>query len=212
MFPSPVLLAFFIASAFFFSLRDFTGSAMGSLGSLYLQKAHGLTPAVTGGMLSMIFLASAISNPLFGRLSDRGVGGWTTLALGFAALMVAIFPLFPARFVPFAFAIYGFFFMASYPMVEAALMRSVPHQVRGRVFGVFITVGGILGNLAHWAMGAYVKNMGPANMHPENYHWIYLALAGSIALSLFGLPCLSALRTREVAVGELTPSMLPEKP
>jgi MFS family permease len=205
LFPSGALLAFFITSAFAFSLRDFTGSAMGSLGSLYLQKAHGLTPAVTGGMISMIFLASAVSNPLFGRLSDGGVSFWATIALTTAALMVCLFPHFPARLVPGAFALYGFFFMASYPMVEAALMRSVPHRVRGRVFGIFITVGGILGNLAHWAMGAYVKHLGPAGTRPESYHAIYLGLGISVALSLLGLPCLNALRRREAAVGELIP-------
>ena len=155
----------------------------------------------------MIFLASAVSNPLFGRLSDGGVSFWATIALATAALMVCLFPHFPARLVPGAFALYGFFFMASYPMVEAALMRSVPHQVRGRVFGIFITVGGILGNLAHWAMGAYVKHLGPAGTQPGSYHGIYLGLGICVALSLLGLPCLNALRRREAAVGELVPAL-----
>src|SRR5688500_12942772 len=42
LFPSASLWLIFICAAFCFSLRDFAGSAMGSLGSLYLQNAHGL--------------------------------------------------------------------------------------------------------------------------------------------------------------------------
>ncbi|HVK57712.1 MAG TPA: MFS transporter [Candidatus Kapabacteria bacterium] len=211
MFPTAALWIFFIAAAVAFSLRDFTGSSMGSLGSLFLQKAHGLSAEATGGILSMIFVASAISNPLFGKLSDRGVGRWTTLALTIAGIIVVSFPHFSPRMAPLVFAVYGFFFMASYPMVEGALMGSVPHHVRGRVFGLFITIGGILGNLAHWAMGAYVKNLGPASARVESYYTIYWMLAGFLALSLLGLPCLRALRNRETAEGALTPSMLPEK-
>ena len=211
LFPSATLWVLFIAAAFAFSLRDFAGSSMGSLGSLFLQNAHSLSTSATGSILSMIFVASAISNPLFGGLSDRGVGRWTGFALGIAAIMVFTFPHYPVKATPLVFAIYGFFFMASYPMVEGALMRSVPHQIRGRVFGVFITIGGILGNVAHWAMGAYVKNLGPASARVESYFTIYSLLSALLVISLLGLPCLRALRRREVAEGDLVPGMLPEK-
>jgi MFS family permease len=211
LFPSNALLLLFIVSAFAFSLRDFTGSAMGSLGSLFLQKAHGLTTGTTGGLISMIFIASAISNPIFGRLSDRGLGRWTITALGTAALIVAAFPHIPVAFAGAVFALYGFFFMASYPMVEGALMGSVPHHVRGRVFGVFITIGGILGNLAHWAMGAYVKHLGPEGARPESYYSLYTGLALLIGISLLGLPCLKALKRKEAAAGELGPGLVAER-
>ena len=211
LFPTGALWFFFIAAAFAFSLRDFTGSSMGSLGSLFLQKAHGLSTERTGGILSMIFIASAISNPLFGKLSDKGVGRWTTFALIIAGIIVASFPHFSPRLAPLVFAIYGFFFMASYPMVEGALMAAVPHHIRGRVFGLFITIGGILGNLAHWAMGAFVKGLGPSSAQVSSYFGMYWILAALLGLSLFGLPCLRALRNREAAEGQLTPGMLPEK-
>jgi MFS family permease len=211
LFPSTALLLLFIAAAFAFSLRDFTGSSMGSLGSLFLQNAHGLAPDATGGLLSLIFIASAVSNPVFGRLSDRGLGRWTSFALGTAGLTVAAFPHFPVSLAGLVFAIYGFFFMASYPMVEGALMSSVPHHVRGRVFGVFITIGGILGNLAHWAMGAYVKQLGPESARPESYYTLYAVLGALIGLSLLGLPCLKALRKKEAASGELPGLLVAEK-
>jgi MFS family permease len=184
---------------------------MGSLGSLFLQKAHGLAPGATGRILSTIFLASAISNPLFGKLSDKGVGKWTTFALGIAALAVVAFPHFPVGWSAGVLAFYGFFFMASYPMVEGSLMSSMPHHIRGRAFGLFITIGGIVGNLAHWMMGAWVKSLGAEAARVENYYMIYGGLGCLIGLSLLGLPCLRALRYREAISGELYTPLATQK-
>src|SRR6266850_1518340 len=52
MFPAPSLWFFFILCALAFSLRDFVGTSMGSLGSLFLQNAHGYGPRWTGLALS----------------------------------------------------------------------------------------------------------------------------------------------------------------
>jgi len=197
LFPTPALWGFFLLAAFSFSLRDFTGSSMGSLGSLFLQKAHGYTPWLTGLALSGIFLASAISNPLFGHLSDRGRMKWTMMVLFVAAGIVALFPHVSAAATIPTYLVYGFFFMASYPMVEAALMESVPDEVRGRVFGLFLTVGGLIGNVSHWAVGAWVKRLGDRAAAPEGYFGGYAFLAGLLIVSLLGLPCLHAIRKRE---------------
>lgn len=197
MFPSPVLWGFFLLAALAFSLRDFAGSSMGSLGSLFLQKAHGYDPKFTGLALSGIFLASAISNPLFGHLSDSGRWRWSMLVLIVAAVLVALFPHLPAGGTIPAYLVYGFFFMASYPMVEAALMEAVPDEVRGRVFGLFITVGGLIGNSSHWAIGAWVKSLDERAYTVSAYYPGYALLAGLLIVSLLGLPCLKAIRKRE---------------
>jgi MFS family permease len=197
LFPTPALWFWFFAMAFAFSLRDFTGASMGSLGSLFLQKARSYDAKLAGLALSGIFLASAVSNPLLGSLSDRGRKRWTALVLSGAAVLVAVFPHVPGAWTIPTFLLYGFFFMASYPMVEAALMQSVPDAVRGRVFGLFITVGGLIGNLSHWVMGNEVKRMGEAAHEPGGYFALYGVLAALVALSLLGLPCLHAIRKRE---------------
>ena len=197
LFPTPALWLCFLGAAFAFSLRDFAGNSMGSLGSLFLQHAHGFTVKETGVALSGIFLFSAISNPLFGHLSDRGRKRWTTFVLLVATVMIALFPRLPRAWLTPAYILYGFFFIANYPMVEAALMESVPDAVRGRVFGLFITIGGLLGNISHWVAGQWVKHLGDSAHSPENYRGLYALLALLMLASLAGLPCLHAIRKRE---------------
>ncbi len=198
LFPTTTLLFFFLAAAIAFSLRDFAGSGMGSLASLFLQQAHGFTPKITGLALGGMFLASAISNPIFGGLSDRGRIWWTSFVLFAAAVMVITFPHVPPKWIFPVLAIYGFFFMASYPMIEAAVMESVHDSVRGRVFGLFITFGGLIGNFAHWAVGHWVKRLGENAALPRAYYPIYGLLALLILISLAGLPCLHRIRKKEI--------------
>ena len=197
LFPAPALWLLFILASLCFGLRDFTGSSIGSLGSLFMQNAWGFNLKQTGMALSAIFIGSAVSNPLFGHLSDGGRLRWTCAVLLVAAVLVAVFPRVPSHWLAGTLAIYGFFFMASYPMVEAALMESVPEAVRGRVFGFFITAAGLVGNLSHWMVGNRVKELGARAYSVEGYYSLFTLLAFLLLLSLLGLPCLNAIRKRE---------------
>jgi hypothetical protein len=76
-------------------------------------------------------------------------------------------------------------------------MEAVPDEVRGRVFGLFITVGGLIGNSSHWAVGAWVKSLGERAETVSAYYPGYAVLAGLLIVSLLGLPCLRAIRKRE---------------
>jgi MFS family permease len=203
MFHSWRLWIIFAAAAFAFSLRDFAGSSMGSLASLFLQSAKGFSLTQTGVAVSCIFLASAISNPVFGKLSDRGRLRWALGLLLIAAALVSAFPFVPPKFCIVALVLYGFFFMASYPIVESAVMESVHKSVRGRAFGFFITIGGVVGNLAHWLMGLWVERLGPRANVTSAYYPIYGTLAAFILLSLLGLPLMNRLRNEEMTFAKL---------
>jgi MFS family permease len=192
IFPTTSLWLWFVAAALAFSLRDFAGASMGTLSSLFLQKAHGYDTKLAGLALSVLFIASVISNPLFGHLSDSGRKRWTAFVTMAAALLILLFPHLPAHWLVTCLAAYGFFFM-----VEAELMQSVPDAVRGRVFGLFITVGGLVGNLSHWIAGMQVKRMGAAAQVTSSYFWLYNSLAALALVSLAGLACLHAIRKRE---------------
>lgn len=200
LFPTPALWGFFLAAALAFSLRDFGAGGMGTLSSLFLQQAHGFSPKAAGLALSGIFVLSVVSNPLFGHFSDRARLRWICFVLTTASVLIAVFPHLPrAALIP-VLVMYGFFFLANFPMVEAALMESVPDAARARVFGLFITIAGLLGNLSHGAMGDWVKQLGAGASSVERYHWLFGLLALCVLASLLGLPCLKALRKRDAAV------------
>jgi len=76
-------------------------------------------------------------------------------------------------------------------------MESVPDAVRGRVFGIFVMTGGVIGNLSHWLVGAKVRQLGPAASSVNAYYSIYAGLALMCLVSLTGLLCLNPIRKRE---------------
>ena len=196
---SPYLWLMFLLCATFFSFRDFAGSGMASRVSLFLQRANGFTPRATGVVVSLIFLSATISNPLFGSLSDRGRIRWVMFVLCTAAALIAIFPWLPSSCCLIALASDGFFFRASYPMVEAGLMDSVHDSVRGRIYGLFLTLGGVVGNIGHWFVGYRVHSLGDdAAAKPGNYVGIFGTLALMVLLSLGGLACLRKLRSDDL--------------
>lgn len=198
LFASPTLLIIFLGASLAFCFRDFAGSGMASLGSLFLQHAHGFDARQTGLTLSCIYLASVISNPIFGHLSDQYRFRWTAVVLVFAAAAIFIFPRVPVQWLLPVLAAYGFFFMASFPMVEAALMETVHDSIRGRVFGLFITIGGFIGNLSHWLVGDWVRRLGTGAASQNSYFPIFTLLAVFVLLSLLGLVALNSLRKRTV--------------
>ncbi len=206
LFPNAMVLIVFMAAAFAFGVRDFAGHGMASLGSLFLQKAHRFSVKEVGAALGGMYLLSAFSNPLFGHLSDRGRIRWTCAVLIVAAVIIGIYPHLPRGGLVPAFLVYGFFLMASYPMVEAALMVSVPDAVRGRVFGFFITIGGMVGNLSHALAGRWVQGLGERAHETASYFNVYAGLSCLMLFSLLGLACLHALRRVETTLAGGTTS------
>ncbi len=194
LFPRRSFAWVFAAMAFFFCCRDFAGNSLGTLGALFLQNAHGMSPRQAGLALSCIFVASAISNPLFGHWSDGRRLPWLIGLVSVSACLFGLLPWLPAGGIPWAFLLYGGFFVASYPVVEAELMQCVPDAVRGRFFGLFITVGGIGGNLSHWVAGAWVDHLGARSHTVTAYRPLFGALGALMAFSLLGLPALAWFR------------------
>ena len=90
-------------------------------------------------------------------------------------------------------------------------MESVPDSVRGRVFGLFITIGGLIGNLSHWVVGILVKRLGATAYTVSGYYHLYGILACLLLVSLLGLPCLRAIGRQEMKP-ELKGSVIGAKP
>ena len=205
LFPSPIMLGVFALAIFSFGIRDMGGNGVSTLGSLFLQKVHGWNLAHTGFALSLIFLAAIISNPLFGNLSDR-VGNrpaWIVFALVLGAAAAVFIPRVAVGWTIPVFIVHGFFFMACYPMIEALMMESVSPAVRGRAVGIYLTVSGGAGTLAHWLCGRWVDRMGDATQSTA-YHGYYALLAALMMVTLVGVGCLEWIRrqrTTEVTDG-----------
>lgn len=209
LFTAPQQWFFFLAAALAFSLRDFAGAGNSTLSSLFLQQAHGFNPKETGLALSSIFIASAISNPLFGGLSDRGRLGWLMAVLVLSSGLLALFPHLPTEWAIPCLACYGFFFMSSFPMTEAALMEAVPDAVRGRAFGFFITISGLISNQAHWTAGHWVKDLGGEVTSVARYPTLFTTLATMMLVSIIGAWGLRQLRQHQQRAPEIPPAPEP---
>ena len=78
-------------------------------------------------------------------------------------------------------------------------MDSVHDSVRGRIYGLFLTLGGVVGNIGHWFVGYRVHSLGDdAAAKPGNYVGIFGTLALMVLLSLGGLACLRKLRSDDL--------------
>jgi MFS family permease len=138
-------------------------------------------------------------------MSDGKRMRWVTGLLLLAAVLITVFPRVPEGWMLSVLLGYGFFFLANYPIVEAALMEAVPDAVRGRVFGLFITIAGMIGNLSHWVVGGWVRHLGPDAAFSRSYFPLYNTLACLMLASLAALPCLHGLRRRENEIQLITP-------
>lgn len=197
LFPTPALWFFFILACLFISLRDFDANGVASLTSLFLQNTRGFDTRHAGFAVSALFVGSIIGNPLLSSLSDRRRKRWITLVLGLGSLLIIFLPHVDLSWMyPYLF-VYGFFFLAAFPTIEAALMQSVPDAVRGRVFGIYVMITGTVGAFAPWILGLCMKSITGAVHEEHSYYGLY-TLSGVLGLlALAGLPCLHAIRKRE---------------
>ena len=185
------------ATAAALSLRDFAGCAAASGGSLLLARGHHFSAGATGLILSAVYLAGMIANPLFGALGDRNPLRWLGGLLAASALAVAALPFLKGAWAPIGFFLFGLVFMGNYPVTEGLLMRSVPSTAQSRVMGLFIAIAGPLGNLGHWWAGWVAERL-PRGNAPNGYWPLFLGCALLILASLGALPCFRGIR-RSVA-------------
>jgi MFS family permease len=197
LFPTTSLWILFFLACLLIGFRDFAGGVMGSLSSLFLQNARGYNTGRAGLAVSMLFVGGIIGNPLLGALSEGRRKLWIFITLGVGSVFIVLLPHLPSGWTLPCLLAYGFFFLASFPIIEAALMQSVPDAVRGRVFGFYVMITGLMSAVAPWMVGLWMRQMGQGASNGQNYFGVY-AINGIIGLlALTGLPCLLAIRKRE---------------
>jgi len=122
-----------------------------------------------------------------------------------------IFPFVPAAGAAPALAVYGFFLLASFPITESALVVCVPDELRGRIFGLFLSIAGLIGNLGHWQAGVWVNHLGPDAHTASAYRPLFAGLALLVALAPLAMPALRRLQQQHQprSPGPVTPQPAP---
>ena len=132
----------------------FSGSFIGPIMPLYVEKISGLAPgpasALTGQILGVAGIAAALSAAVLGRLSDR---------LGHERLLVTCTALTGIALIPHAFATNtdqlmvlricaAFAGAGTIPAANSLIRRMIPQHACGRAFGVVAST-----NCLGWALG-----------------------------------------------------------
>lgn len=150
--------------------RDFAGVATLSLGSIYLQKALGLSISQAGLILGSMMLVAIVVNPLAVYLSPgkrRLPAMAVILVLG--GMILASVPFTPARYVLAVLSGFMACHLGSYAVSEAAMLERIAPDVRGRVIGIFITIAGTLASMSPWLMGTWTDAMKARAADPHAY-------------------------------------------
>ena len=148
------LLAGMIPLIAVFALRDFCMWGATFLTPAMTQSRLGFTEGSAGLVIGLLSLTGVVSQPVAGALSDR-LGGRkvVALALAFCGLCVVLFPhAGPISIYALAIAA-GFALLSTVPVIDAAAARLVPPSMRGRLFGVTMTLGILLGAVSPYIVG-----------------------------------------------------------
>jgi len=137
-----------------FGVRDFCLWGMTYLTPAMAQTSIGFSVETAGLLIGLMSLTGVVSQPLAGTMSDRfGRRKVIVFSLAAAAPCVLLFPhagqlsIFPLVIAA------GFALLATVPVVDAAAAEIVPPSMRGRLFGMMMTLGILLGALSPYVVG-----------------------------------------------------------
>lgn len=174
--------------------RDFAGLATLSLGSIYLQKAHGLDAKRTGFILGAIMLISVVVSPLAVYLSPgKRRLPMLVFVLIAAGLIVATVPMWSVNAVLWVLMGFMAFQLGSYAVSDAAMLERVPGEVRGRVVGLFLTIAGTFSSIAPFVMGFWTDHLHERAKDPSAYYLLFGTLAAMMVTATLSTPLIAAL-------------------
>jgi MFS family permease len=202
-----------IAVAAVLGCRDFAGVAVISLGSVYLQKAHGLDARRTGFILGAMMLISIIVNPITVYFSPgRRRLPMLAFVLIAGGAVVAIVPLLPLEYVLPIMMIFMAFQLGSYAVSDAAVLERVSAAIRGRVVGLFLTIAGTFASLSPLVMGYWTDYLGVRAADPMAYLPIFGSLGALMIASAASAPLIARLGQADQsvvpAISEINPTTM----
>jgi MFS family permease len=162
-----------------FSLRDVCWWGLTYLTPAMSQMSVGFSEKMAGLLVGLTSITGVVSQPLAGTVSDRfGRRRVLAVALAVSGICVVFFPhMGPFSLFPLALAS-GFLLLGTVPVVDAAAAEIVPPSMRGRLFGVTLTVGLLIGALSPYVVGILYDATGTYTL---SYGFMGLsALAGAV--------------------------------
>lgn len=127
----------------------------------FLQEHHGYDPGTASLLFGLVFVASAVSLPLQGRLSDRFhrdhvlVGAFATSAVGFAAVLVA------TRLAVVAISVVVIGLGLGWGgVIQSRIMDGFEDRDQGTGFGLVRTVFVIVGSAGSAVTGVLAEQFG----------------------------------------------------
>ena len=190
----PVMRRRLLAVAGTLMCRDFAGVASVTLASLYLQKAHGMSPRQTGFIVGAMMLIGVVVNPMCVWLSPgRRRLPALVAVLTCAGLVVFTVPLWGPRVLLPVLCAFQAFHLGSYAVSEAAMLERVSPAVRGRVIGLFLSVAGTFASTAPWVMGFWTDALGESARNPRAYFGPFGLVGIMMLLATLSAPMIARL-------------------
>lgn len=163
-----------------FAMRDICWWGLTYLTPAMSQMSVGFSEKMAGLLVGLISVTGVVSQPFAGTVSDRfGRRRVLAVALILSAVCVALLPhVGPFTVFPLA-VLSGFMLLGTVPVVDAAAAEIVPPSLRGRLFGVTLTLGLLIGALSPYAVGLLYDATGAYSLP-----YLTLGLSAVVAAAL----------------------------
>ena len=184
---TPVLKALGI-SAFLYYLAH---ESLPSIFVLYTDLRFGWGPAMVGGVLAAVGIATTIVSGAVVRPAVRKLGEWRALAVGLSAgaISFALYALAPNQTIFLIGIPFGAIWGLSGPAEQALMSREIGPQAQGQLQGALGSVRGIAGMVAPLLFAQIFAASVSFNIFPgAAYLLAAILLAASLAVAWSGKP------------------------
>lgn len=188
------------------ALREFSFMATMSLASIYLQKAHDLSPKQTGFILGAMMLVGVITNPLLAWLSagSRRLPTLTATLL-LSGIGIATIPFVPISLTLAIMVVIYAFHLAASALADCAMLERLDPAVRGRAVGVFLSIAGTVGGLGPVVMGGWTDALRTRALDVSAYILPFAAAGGVMFIAALAVPLIGQLgQFKEPAIDPLS--------
>ncbi len=199
-----------VAIGFVLGCRDFAAVAGFSLAGIYLLRARHMNAQQAGGVLGATMLLSVIGNPMAVWVTpqNRRLRALRD-ALVFSGVVAAALPWFSAAWaIPILLAFQTCQLM-TFALSDAALLERFHPAVRGRAYGLYLSIAGSMSAAGPWAMGAWTDALGDRADFRSGYILPFAALGAALLLATFAIPMIRKLDNTTVANPITEPAAAP---